>query len=142
MDFVIELFQYGLTGLDSVLGQLKVIRSGADFEFDLVSGHLSLRYFDTSRNNTVCMSDEQLKDFEQRLTFIRYEEKSAGHDIAGYIAMIERYRGSLSILHELHILGHPMFRDNTMTFREGPVDNIITMYLFTYLIVFSCRRRR
>eukprot|EP01035_Chromulina_nebulosa_P032600 gene32600-43555_t len=112
MDYITQLFQYGFTGLDSVLEQISSMRmnSSASVEFNLLVGQLEIRYYDDRRKADVVMSSEQVKDFEQRLEFIQHEEKAANHNISAYLSQLLMYRRGLAILSGLFESGHPQFK--------------------------------
>jgi hypothetical protein len=79
MDYIAGLFQNGLSSLDSVLSQLKMMQStndGTKYTFDLANNKLSVEYVDSKKNCKVFMNDEQLTDFLQRLGFVQREEKA------------------------------------------------------------------
>ena len=119
IDFVVQLFQYGLTGLNSVLAQLQALQASAEYIFDLVKLELNIRYCDMKRNYDVVMTDDQVKDFAQRLGFVQYEDRASRFDIPTYLSTLETYRQSLLVMQELYTCGHPLFPDDTVTVNAG-----------------------
>ena len=111
MDFITHLFQYGCTGLDSVLAQFKCLTSKSSIEFDLMTHQLQVRYLDDKRKSEVLMSSDQVIEFEQRLEFIKTEEKSPFHDISIYLKQLAIYRRGMNVLRGLFEYGHPLFKN-------------------------------
>eukprot|EP00981_Chlorochromonas_danica_P006553 scaffold1431_cov167-Ochromonas_danica.AAC.13 len=119
MDFVCDLFQYGLSSLDQVLGQFKAIQNGCVYELFLAKMEVYITYFDPKRLSHITLRDEEVRDFQQRLGFVQQEEKASGLEIGKYVELLEDYRRKLIVMHDLYLLGHPQFVHEVLAIKAG-----------------------
>ena len=109
MDFLADLFRNGLGGLDSVLPQFQSVDACCIYVFNLESSRLTLEYADERRKAWVPMNEEKIVDFVQRLGFVQTEEKAQQYEIAPFLLTLQEHRRALSLMCELHALGHPEY---------------------------------
>lgn len=119
MDVVSSLFLEGLGGLDSVLPQFECVEACSIFIFDLETARLSLVYADERRKAWVALSSDQMMDFEQRLGFVKREDKARTYEITPFLEKVQEYRISLALMAELHTLGHGDFVAVACTLARG-----------------------
>eukprot|EP01035_Chromulina_nebulosa_P018636 gene18636-24375_t len=92
IDYINQLFNNGIAGLDAVLPQYEMIKSNATFIFVLSSRELKISYFDLNRKVTKEMLAEEVQEFELRLEFIQHEEKAEGRKVSDFIRRLAIYR--------------------------------------------------
>eukprot|EP00966_Prymnesium_polylepis_P314004 7256140-Prymnesium_polylepis.1 len=109
MDFIVELFRNGLGGLDSVLPQFQSVQTCCVYLFDLEGSALKIVYAHELKKSWTVLNEEEVLDFEQRLGFVQHEEKAQGHDIQPFLIKLQEHRRALTLMCELHVLGHPKF---------------------------------
>eukprot|EP00981_Chlorochromonas_danica_P015301 scaffold11566_cov156-Ochromonas_danica.AAC.1 len=119
MDFVSDLFQFGLSSLDQVLGQFKAIQNGCVYEHFLAKMEVHIKYDDAKRKSHITLRDEEVRDFQQRLGFVQQEEKASGLKIGKYVELLEDYRRKLIVMHNLYLLGHPQFVYEVLAIKAG-----------------------
>ena len=73
------------------------------------------------------LAEEEVLDFEQRLCFVKREEKAQQHNIAPYLATMQEYRRALTFMCELHALDHPDFSKPTCVLVIGKVSDGLSM---------------
>ena len=95
MDFINNLFQKGLGGLDSVLQTFEQIKRNCIYIFDLQRGELRLTYTGI-QNHAHELSNEEILDFEQRLSFVQHEEKAQAYDVGTYLKNLNNYHRHVS----------------------------------------------
>lgn len=106
MDFLANLFEKGLGGLDSVLWQFQSIDRQCFYAFDLKLAELELLYRDEQKQRELRLNHEEVLDLEQRLGFVQHEEKAQEYNIAPYLETLQEYRRVLGVMCELYSLGH------------------------------------
>jgi len=106
MEFLADLFTTGLGGLDRVIGQFCSIAAGCTYVFDLELSKLLISYIDSKKQHTTELSHDMVLDFEQRLGFVQHEEQARQHHIDEYLMQLQEYRRLLTLMRELHVLGH------------------------------------
>jgi hypothetical protein len=119
MNFINDLFNIGISGLDSVLRELRAIQLNSLYVFNMKTSVLEIRYHDPTKH----LSDEEVRDFQQRLGFVQYEERAKELRAVEHLAKLEYYRRKLVTMIELHRLGHPRFLNASTAiscYHQGP----------------------
>ena len=122
MDFIEELFEKGLGGLDAVLSQFLAINQNSQYTFNLERAELSIEFKEDRKQHSEVLDHAAVLDFEQRLGFVQFEEKAREHNIGQYLAVVQGYRRSLAVMCDLHTLGHPDWKLTTKHLIVGPAS--------------------